>query len=925
MNDFIPGQRWISTTEPELGLGIILDTDFQRVTVKYIAAGEKRMYARKNAPLTRVRFAPGDTIETADEIKLTVRRVSEKNGLLSYTGNDENGKEIQVEEIELSHYIQFNRPQIRLFNGQTDPGAWFNLRYETWQALQRLQQSPVRGLIGGRTALLPHQIYIAHEAANRHSLRIMLADEVGLGKTIEAGLILHHRLLNGRAQRVLILVPETLQHQWLVEMLRRFNLRFSIFNEARCLEMTEENPFAAEQLVLCGIQFLFRYPERQKQVLHCEWDMVIIDEAHHIEWNEQEPSAEYRFVEHLAALAPGLLLLTATPEQLGKQSHFARLRLLDPDRFYSFEEFLKEEQSFAPVAHAARLLLEEKSLDAALRDEVRSLLQHDKVDALLQKLDDPNEFRKAADQLIAILLDSHGTGRILFRNSRRTVKGFAERERYGYPLDGEVTESGNIQQDPRYAWLVKKLKELGKQKALLICTEATIAVELERALKLQAGIPAAAFHEGMTIIERDRAAAYFADPESNARVLICSEIGSEGRNFQFVRELILFDLPPHPDLLEQRIGRLDRIGQRQVIHIHVPYCNGTRQHGLFRWYDEGLNVFRHNCSAAAQVFAQQTVQLEKLLAQPQTPAFEAFLAETRRLAERLEAELHAGRDQLLELNSCRPEVAQHLIAQLEEFESEQALWPYMERMFDCYGVNSEFHSVDCYILEPGNHMRVAHFPELSEDGATVTINRTTALAREDMRFLTWEHPMVTAAMDLVLSSETGNAAISFVRHKQFDAGQLLLEILFIAECSAAPHLQIGRFLPPTPIRVVIDTKMRDLSSKVMHDSLTEIPQSIDNLHLLAFINSQQKHINTMLASAEKQAAETLQTLIKDGCAAMLETFGAEVKRLARLKKLNPSVREEEIEQLKEIAEDAHYSMQSAHLKLDAVRMLITVE
>ncbi|MGR8934380.1 MAG: RNA polymerase-associated protein RapA [Gammaproteobacteria bacterium] len=923
MNDFIPGQRWISATEPELGLGIILDTDVQRVTVMYIAAGAKRIYARRNAPLTRVRFAPGDTIETADETKLTVRCVSEKNGLLSYAGSSQDGNEIQVEEIDLSHYIQFNRPQIRLFNGQIDPGAWFNLRYETWQALKRLQQSPVRGLIGGRTALLAHQIYIAHEAANRHSLRIMLADEVGLGKTIEAGLILHHRLLSGLARRALIIVPETLQYQWLVEMLRRFNLRFSIFEEGRCLETHEDNPFASEQLILCGLQFFSRYPERQKQALQCEWDLVVIDEAHHIEWDEHAPSTEYRFVEQLAALSPGLLLLTATPEQLGKKSHFARLRLLDPDRFYSFEKFLEEEKSFAPVAHAARLLLEEQALDASLQRELKSLLQDDKVETLLEKLNHPAEFRKAADALIAVLLDHHGTGRILFRNSRRTVKGFAERERYAYPLPAGSAESETLPQGPRFDWLAKKLKELGKQKALLICAQADTAVTLEKTLKSQAGIAAAVFHEGMTIVERDRAAAYFADPESNARVLICSEIGSEGRNFQFVMHLILFDLPHNPDLLEQRIGRLDRIGQRHVIRIHIPYCIGTEQHGLFRWYDEGLNAFRHNCSAATQVYAQQCERLHALLAQPQSPAFDAFLAESRQLAERLEAELLAGRDQLLELNSCRPHEAQRLITQLHDFERQHTLWPYMERLFDCYGVNSEFHSEDCYILEPGNHMRIAHFPELSEDGATVTVNRDIALLREDMRFLTWEHPMVVAAMDLVLSSETGNAAISFVKHPQASAGQFLLEILFIVECSAAPYLQIGRFMPPTPIRIVIDTALRDLSAKIAHETLIETPQNIDTLQLMTFINSRQKHINQMLAGAEKRAGETLQALIREASSVLLDTLGTEVKRLARLKKLNPSIRAEEIEHLKEIAQEAHFSIQAAQLKLDAVRVLIT--
>jgi len=156
--------------------------------------------------------------------------------LLTYVGKTDDDEELELEEVELNHHIQFNKPQDRLLIGQTDPSAWFLLRYQTWGRLQQHQQSPVKGLLGGRTSLIPHQLFIAHESANRLAPRIMLADEVGLGKTIEAGLILHHRLINGLSKRVLIIVPESLLHQWLVEMLRRFNLRFSIFDEARCLE-----------------------------------------------------------------------------------------------------------------------------------------------------------------------------------------------------------------------------------------------------------------------------------------------------------------------------------------------------------------------------------------------------------------------------------------------------------------------------------------------------------------------------------------------------------------------------------------------------------------------------------------------------------------------------------------------------------------
>ena len=105
--------------------------------------------------------------------------------------------------------------------------------------------------MGSRTSLLPHQIYIANEVGQRHAPRVLLADEVGLGKTIEAGMIIQQQMLTGRASRILVLVPPSLLHQWLVEMLRRFNLHFSLFDTDRLAEMPEGNPFETEQLVLC--------------------------------------------------------------------------------------------------------------------------------------------------------------------------------------------------------------------------------------------------------------------------------------------------------------------------------------------------------------------------------------------------------------------------------------------------------------------------------------------------------------------------------------------------------------------------------------------------------------------------------------------------------------------------------------------------
>ncbi|MGZ5577209.1 MAG: RNA polymerase-associated protein RapA, partial [Methylobacter sp.] len=131
MEQFIPGQRWISNTESELGLGLILDVAHKRVTVLFLACDEKRMYAQDNAPLTRVRFSVGDVIESIDEYKVIVTGLTEKEGLITYLGRDEDGQEVELDEVELNHHIQFNKPQDRLFIGQVDPTAWFLLRYET--------------------------------------------------------------------------------------------------------------------------------------------------------------------------------------------------------------------------------------------------------------------------------------------------------------------------------------------------------------------------------------------------------------------------------------------------------------------------------------------------------------------------------------------------------------------------------------------------------------------------------------------------------------------------------------------------------------------------------------------------------------------------------------------------------------------------
>ena len=915
MIGFVIGQRWISASEPELGLGIVSAVAVNRVTILYLASDKCRVYAQDNAPLTRVRFSVDDDIETNDGQQGRVKAIDEHEGIIRYQVLSQQDEILSVEEMALSHHIQFNKPQDKLFIGQAEEGRWFTLRYQTWQHLHSLHKSQVKGLLGARTSLIAHQLYIAHEVAQREKVRVMLADEVGLGKTIEAGLILHHRLHMGLSERIIVMVPESLLHQWLVEMLRRFNLKFSLFDEPRCEAIEDDNPFLSEQLVLCSLDFFSQNPHRKEQAVQADWDIIVVDEAHHLQSKEHAPGDPYLFVEQLAEHALGLILLTATPEQLGKETHFAQLRLLDADRFYSFEQFLVEQRAFEPIARLAEKVVHQIPLDDVDKKFLASLVDQKLATDFLHNLEDMSLKQDVIDQLI----DRHGTGRILFRNSRHVVQGFPQREVYTYPLQKDAEQSENIY----LQWLVAQLNVLDKFQVLLICKNTETVLSLHKQLRDKYAFNVAVFHEGMSIIERDRAAAYFADQDAQVQVLLCSEIGSEGRNFQFVHHLILLELPENPDLLQQRIGRLDRIGQKHIIKIHVPYIIGSKQHSLCRWYAEGLKLFQENSNAASEVYQLQKQALEKVCLSEEQQGLEQLVNSSKILIAEIEEQMHQARDVLLELNSCRQDVAENLIAAIENISQSQVLWRYMEDIFDCFGVDSEYHSEDCAILQAGQLQRVTHFPGVPEDGVTVTVNRDIALAREDMQYLTWEHPMLVSAMDLILSGNIGNAALSIIKHKDLVAGQYLLECLFLVECSAPLPLQLKRFLPATPIRILMDQKQQDLTAQFHHDELHEVDEKIETEQIAAFISGEHKNINAMIASAEQKSATIMQNIISQANTEMLKTLAKEIKRLDALCQVNSGIKPEEISALKNSAIASHGYIKGAKLRLDAVRFIIS--
>ncbi len=940
--DCHPGQRWISDTEPELGLGIACEVTDRRVVIIFPAGDERRTYVLDNAPLTRVKYRIADRIRSEDGTEMSVSAHLEVDGCIVYRGLNALGEQAELHEIRLDSFVHFNRPLDRLFTGQIDKISRFRLRSQTLAHQHRHQVSPAFGLLGPRVQLLPHQLYIADSVSARHAPRVLLADEVRLGKTIEAGLILHSLLLTGRVTRALIVLPDNLVHQWLVEMLRRFNLRFSIIDAPIATELElsgEANPFESAQLVLAPLSLLTHQPERLEQAVAAPWDMLIVDEAHHLAWSEAAASPEYLAVEQLAGQTPGLLLLTATPEQLGVSGHFARLGLLDPHRYNDLSRYLEEEHRYASVSTLVTGLMDgEERPDAALMAEAATYLGADRVAEL--------DARNSADigrRLVRELLDHHGTGRVLFRNCRDNIEGFPQRRLTTYTLTMPVVyrertatldlagrlvperefDDGWLGFDPRAEWLADWLKTHRRDKTLVICAETDTAQALEAWLRLRRGVRSAVFHEGLDLVQRDRAAAYFADPEEDAEMLVCSEIGSEGRNFQFARHLVLFDLPLSPDLLEQRIGRLDRIGQAHTVEIHVPVFEDSAVAVLASWLHRGINAFERICPAGPALFAEFADEISGCMEHPgDSVALEGLLTRTAaRTAEVLEL-LQQGRDRLLELNSFDRERAAAIIAAVEAAARSPELRTYMAEVFDEFGVEHEDNGPASEIVQPGDHMSCETFPGLPDGGLTVSFERELAQTRDDMHFLTWEHPMVAGAMDMVLGSEFGNTSFGVVKTADLVPGTTLVECLFVIVCPAPKGLRVERFLSQSTLRIVVISDGTDLSERCtaewMDNAIRHVPVATARKVVARLRDS----IEQLADHANHICEQRKETIVAQARDTMRNEMDAEIERLRQLAKVNPNIRAEEIAALERNRESYGRHLDSAQLKLDAVRVAV---
>ena len=937
MEIFLPNQRYTSKGEPELGIGILKESSKGKVQMYFPIADETRLYAIESAPLQRVVFKPGDTIKDSKGESLVIESIAIEDNLYVYRGAHKKITESELGDVTINHGVDD-----KLYLGDVDSTQAFALRRETLQHEYKRRLSPINGFVGGRIDLIPHQLYIAHEVSSRYAPRVLLSDQVGLGKTIEACLILHRLLLSGRISRVIILVPESLVHQWFVEVLRRFNMWFNIFDEQRCASLDDNapdgNPFLDNQLIICSTEFLAGSEKRTTQALSASWDMLVVDEAHNLEWSVDKVSREYGTVELLSKVAKGLLLLTATPEQLGIESHFARLRLLDSNRYSNFDDFINESNDHKSIANIVEKLHLRESLNSKDTKVLETLFSKEKIQSIINGND------LAKDNLIENLLDQHGPGRVLFRNTRSAMSGFPKRKANLAPIkitenkdlwierlrnefehETEPTETTKQQywfdEDPRFHWLLSKMKDLHPSKVLLICKSKEKVLALEEVLTNRANFNVSVFHEDLTIVQRDKNAAWFSELDG-ARILLCSEIGSEGRNFQFAHHLILFDLPLHPELLEQRIGRLDRIGQTEDINIHIPFVVDSAQHALVIWFHEGLNAFENNLEGGnkiSKLFSERLLKISKTSSVINNNSdLQTLVNETSGFQKDLQKTLANGRDKLLEMNSFRPKIANKLIQQIKAEDSDKDLENYMTKVFRYFDMEMEDLAFRSYFVRP-TLMNSEVFPSIPPEGRSVTFDRKHALSREEISFLSWDHPMTTDAIDLILSSGTGSASYGVL--KGAETPGLLMEILFVLETSSGQNIDLDRFLPNTPIRIVVNHKGEDVTDQFPIEILDKklmtgkIDPLLENEIIVETL------LPNMISAAALIAKEKSNLEITLGLNKMNATLNHEIDRLKALQEKNNNIRPEEIEIALQAQTKLTASIKNARLRMDAIQLI----
>ncbi|MGD6803915.1 DEAD/DEAH box helicase [Rossellomorea aquimaris] len=437
---------------------------------------------------------------------------------------------------------------------------------------------------------LPHQLEVARQVVESMNGKAILADEVGLGKTIEAGLILKEYMIRGLVKKVLILVPASLVSQWAIELNSKFHIP----------AVAQKKSYVWDQcdIVISSIDTAKRSPHREK-VYDQDYDLVIIDEAHKL---KNHKTKNYEFVQNLKKKF--CLLLTATPIQNRVEEIFHLVSLLKPGHLGNesgfSEKYKKGSRSVGNDAHLKELvnkvMIRNRRSDTGIewtKRHVKTVLieftehERDLYDSFNVLKGPYDEWVSSSFSLLTLQREACSSREAVFY----TLKNMLERQEQPSPvLTQRVNELmkkvEQVQTNSKAQEALKIIKSVN-DKVIIFTEYRATQLYLQWFLK-QHGITSVPFRGGFKRGKKDWMRELF---KNHAQVLIATEAGGEGINLQFCHHIINFDLPWNPMRLEQRIGRVHRLGQTEDVHIYNFATKNTVEEHILKLLYEKITLF----------------------------------------------------------------------------------------------------------------------------------------------------------------------------------------------------------------------------------------------------------------------------------------------------------------------------------------------
>ena len=1021
---FIKGMKIVHRAQSAWGVGHVLavSEDPPRLSADFPGRpGGPVIVSSRDGALLRHKFSPNSPAHLADGTPCRVLRglPGPAGELYRYTVEAEGKKPSIRSEADLRAVAPREGPAEQLASGRWGAPDDFQLRSEAVRLDLERRADALGALFASRVYVKPHQVSVAHQVLSAPQPRFVLADEVGLGKTIEAGLVLSALLHAGLVKRCLVVAPSHLTVQWLAELFHKFNLLFTLMDPERAkddreaagaevqaeepawpatggvqgAEHSNAEPWDRHPLVITSLEWLSRSKQESDHAAEAGWDLVVIDEAHHLRGERA-----YEVAQALAARTWGLLLLTATPLQLDPAEYHALLRLVDP----------------APAATEAELrarLARQGDLSA----EVRALLAGDakaglRIAALFP--DDEELGKLEGPALLAHLAESYGLSARLLRNRRAIVGGFTRRRltkidvqlspaeraleeevRAALPLaklpSGAVLaallrrlgssplalsaglaasddprlrklseRAAALTQDAKLAAFQALLDELGPAEKVLVFAETRETIEYLRAALAKQRIEALAYLGDLTPAERDKLVARFRDPEG-PRILISTELGGEGRNFQHCHVLVNYDLAWSPAAIEQRIGRIDRIGQSREVRIYCFRTEGTLAARVLEVMDEGVGVFTEPVGGLDPVLESVETDLLELAssgrgAEDDPARWARKTAEIRARVSAARAEVARAHDPLLDLRSCDLSAvraladrgAQRLGARVppnaDAAVALGAVATHLEKRLEAVTLEAARRvglAVDVEVDVLPGEVSFHVGPELKVDALagfdleqdrTVlgSFQREVAVRHEEHDSFATGHPLVEALFGWLRDGELGRATVSraHLRGTQgaaLDARYLvaLPEPADLAQGARVPSRRAARHLEEMQLRVVVrldgrgGARVEDGLSVQLDSARQEPVPAPDGGPPAAFVQA----VELALRTAEAEAQLRLVRLVaqaKEGVAAEKQAAHQRLRRWLSQSKVKAAEAERVLSAEAAIYDAVAGALDGARLELD---------